>query len=382
MKSVKLLYLVFLLSVICLLCGCWNYREIERLAIASGLSLDSLEDKIVLNIEIANPASGQGEGTVKPVLLKSEGKTVFDAVREIIAKSGMKVYWSHAKVLLLGEEMFNGKLIGALDWAFRDAETREDMWVLVAKGRKASEILGSKPELEELVSFQLDATLRSQRFISRFPSVELWKLIDDMTSRENTAILPAVRLIDEKGKTVPLIEGCAVIKKQKLLGWLTAEETKALLWIRDELKGGLTIIEKVGSPDTNVTLEIFESKTTVKPVFEEGRLSMAVTIKLSVEIAEISSSMDVIKPDGMKLLTAEGKKQIKRDIEKVVKKAQKEFKCDILGFGSKVKAEMPDIWREVEPDWDEYLQDMEVEVSVDLEIRGSATTSKPIMIED
>lgn len=383
MKILRFMGLFTLLSLaFSLLFGCWNYREIERLAIVSGVSMDWVKDKIVLNIEIANPESGQGEGKVKPVVLKSEGKTVFDAAREVIAKSGMKLYWSHAKVLVLGESMFDGKLIGALDWVTRDAETREDMWVLVAKGCKAGDILEGTPEMESLVAYQLDQTLRSQKAIARFPSIELWKFLDQISGNENTAVLPAVRLVSEKGKKIPIIEGCAVVKKQKLLGWLSAEETKALLWVRNELKGGLTVIENVKSPDTDVVLEIFGSKTTVKPVYENDQLSMEINITPSVEIAEITSSMDVMNKDGLKALTAQGKKQIKSDIEKVIEKAQKEFKSDIFGFGSKIKAKMPDLWRKIEPEWDDYFQELDVKVNVKLEIRGSASTAKPIIIKD
>jgi len=373
--------IAFMIICTCFLTGCWNYREVEQLAIVSGVAVDKDgKDKVLVTAEIVSVQQEQKQSTLKPVYIQAVGMTFFDAARSMIALDGKRLYWSHAKVVIVGEEIAKQGISEVLDFINRDAEVREDMWVLLSREKSASEIFNSKPELESILSFQIDNTMRAQESISRYPAIELYEFLDNIGSEETSTTIPTVKLIDYRGKTEVYITGSAIIKKDKLLGYLGETDTRSMLWVQNEIKGGVYPVKDVADTQTTVSLEIFRNKTKIKPEVKDGVPIIKVNVLTDVNIGEIMGHENFIGEKGRKLLEKDAESQIKKDIEGVIEKAQKEYKTDFLGFGENVKRSMPSVWRSIEKEWNEIFMDIEVSVEVDVRIRGSATTSKPIKV--
>ena len=51
--------MIFIIPIIFLLTGCYNYREINELAIVSGVSISKVGDEIELTTEVINPKKEQ-----------------------------------------------------------------------------------------------------------------------------------------------------------------------------------------------------------------------------------------------------------------------------------------------------------------------------------
>ena len=197
--------------------GCWNYKEIDQLAIATGATVDKNADGTVLiTIEVVNIA-GDGQVTYESKYVEESGDTVFDAAREALTKEGKKIHWSHAKVVVISEEIAKEDITKYLDFLFRDAETREDTWLLISREKTAGEILQSKGMLNPIVSFQIDDTMRSQKAISRFPYVELFEFFDRLFYKQVAPVLPAVHLVEQHGEKTPKVSGTAIFKDKKLI---------------------------------------------------------------------------------------------------------------------------------------------------------------------
>ena len=223
-KVLILIIIVIFNSVI--LTGCWNYKEIDELAIAAGVAVDKNKDGTVhITIEVVN-ISGDGKTTIEPKYIESDGDTLFEATRKAIAKEGRKIYWSHAKVVIISEELAREDILKYLDFLFRDAEPREDSWLLISREKTAGEILQSKGMLNPMISFQLDDTMRAQKSISRFPFIQLYEFFDRIFYEQVSAILPAVQLVEQQGVKTPIIGGTAIFKHEKLIGFLNEEDTK------------------------------------------------------------------------------------------------------------------------------------------------------------
>ena len=79
MACIKRVVLVLVLVFTCILAsGCWNYREIEELAIVAGAALDLHEDgSLHLTVEVVDIAA-DGQVSYRPVYLESDGQTLLD----------------------------------------------------------------------------------------------------------------------------------------------------------------------------------------------------------------------------------------------------------------------------------------------------------------
>ena len=384
MKNLKIILLSLLIYLCtCLLSGCWNYKEVEKLAIVSGVAIDKSKDgTVIVTTEIVNMEQDQKQSMLKPAYLQAVGKTFFDAVRTIISLQGKKLYWSHAKVVIISEDIAKEGISSAIDFINRDAELRSDMWIMLSRERTAREIFNgtAEPEMENIFSFQIDDAMRAQKFISRYPAVELYELIDKLESKEKATVIPTIRLIEVNNMTTHYISGAAILRRDKLIGYLDALEAKSLLWLENELKGGLFIVSNIGKNHTNVALELLRSKTKIKPEVIDEKLSIRVDLTIDADIGEIMGSEDVISEKGRAALKKAAEKQIKESLNKLIEKAQKEYKTDFLGFGEKVHRYMPEAWKSIEKQWNEVFADMETSVTVDVRIKGSATTRKPVKV--
>ena len=88
----KIRYLLFL--IIFLATGCWNYTELNELAIVKGVSVDFEENKYVVNYMISNASSEKGsskESSPQTALIEGKGQTISDAISEIKLISPKKI---------------------------------------------------------------------------------------------------------------------------------------------------------------------------------------------------------------------------------------------------------------------------------------------------
>lgn len=385
MKQIKVFLLIALwLLNMFLMSGCWNYREVDELGIVSGVAIDKgKEKKYQITVEVIELKTGGKETEISSKLIGMEGETIFDAVRDMITITGERLYWSHAKVLVICEGIAREGVIPIADWIIRDAETRADIKVLISKNQTAREILKKRSLTEGVASFELEKMIKNQKSVGKAPVSDVWDFINDVSAKGRSAILPTVNLDINEGDLTQHIQGIAIFKSDKLIGFLEDNEAKYALFVSDEINGGI-LPERIEKDETftDISLEIFKSKTKITPEYEDGQLKMKVEIKSEVSIAEVGGTLDFMTEKGKATLIEDSQKALKKNIENVVKKVQEEYGSDIFGFGSKVNKNLPKIWEDFENDWEDNFKDLDVEVTVQLEVNNSAILAKPLKASD
>ena len=153
-----------------------------------------------------------------------------------------------------------------------------------------------------------------------------------------------------------------------------------MLWLRDEIKGGLVIIKNAAGTKENVSLEIFKSKSKITPLLQEGILKMKVEVDLDVAIGEIMGATDFVSSPGNQKLIKAAEDQIKENIKRVYIIIRDQYNSDVFGFGRRVDMKMPSVWKEIEDEWDDYFVELEIDVIVNVNIKGSATTRVPLKV--
>lgn len=337
----------FWLLLVVLLClslvtGCWNYREIEEMMIVGGVAIDKGQNgQYLITVETILIEGGQETKTTSKQF-SMNGKTIFDAVRNEISISGKKLYWSHAKVVILSKEVAEEGILKFLDWFQRDSETRADLKIIISKEDTAKEILLGRKAYSEIKSIELEEMINNQESLGKTPDIEIWKVINDIESPGISAILPVISF---KGK-IPILMGTAIFKKDKLIGFLDSIQTQNLLFIRDEINGGLLVAGKNDSLlPTPVSMEIFKSKTKITPVINKDDISFKIKIETTMAIDEIGGEENYTDLQQIKKVQKGMEQMLNKRIENSVMQVQKEYGVDIFGFGSKLRDENPKIWK-------------------------------------
>jgi spore germination protein KC len=369
-------------SAFFLLTGCWNYNELDKLAIVSGFAVDKKEDQYVVTYEIVDVKTGI-DPQITTKLVTSAGSTLFDAARKSIKTVGKRLYFSHAEIIVISKELAQEGIVPILDWVSRDSELRYSLHFLISKNKPAKDILEQHAVTMDILSYELSNMLHAQKSLANAPYIEQWRFLEDMAETGISATLPAIDLTHIDDKTEPEISGTALFKEDKLVGFLDSEETKAMLFVKDKIKGGLLVIkEHKNGVETRITLEIFNNKTKLKPRCVDGRIIIDITTDTDVAIDENGGREDYTEGAGLEQLQSDAETMLEDSIKNVVKKTQAEFDCDVFGIGKALKVSMPKLWKQIEAKWDEKYKTVEIEVHSTINVKNTAYHAKPVKVGD
>lgn len=385
-QIVRCLSLFFLILILLILPGCWNSRELDMLSIVNALGIDRTEDgQISLTFEILKPpnikgASSQEPGAEKAVwIVTAKGQTIFEAIRNSTMKIERRPYFAHNKIIIIGEEAAQEGIAPLLDLYLRDPELRERVLILIARG-KARDILDTEHPQEKIPAKAIEGLIKSTTAASFLPKVTLYDLAKVLVSQTSDPFIPGIKLMEtDEGNTVRRmkLDETAIFKEDKLIDWLDHKETRGVLWVLGEVKSGIVVIQSPKGEDEKVALEIVRATSKVKPEIIEEKLVVNVEVKVEGNIGEQQSHIDLTKPAIIKELEERKTEVILEEITSALQKTQK-LGVDIFKFGEEVHRKFPQEWPKYEENWDEEFKNLEVNVSVEVEIiRVGTTTTAP-----
>jgi spore germination protein KC len=378
MKKIRVILLILIILINSIFTtACWSYKEVDKFSIVAGVAIDKeVNNQIKMTVEVIQISAGRDANT-KSEIITVEGKTMFDAARNLISLSGKKLYWSHSKVIILSKEIASEGIMKAIEWYSRDSETREDINILISGGASAKEIFEGQGITEDIKSFTLSEMLKNQENLSKAPTMDVLQFHIESETKGTSIVIPVVNVIQMGRKTVPQIIGTAIIKNDKLVGLLNGEETKDLLFIRNKIKGGLLIEEMQGEAEViKVSLEIFKNKTKVTPIVDGEDIEINLNVDTTVAIDEIDGTENVIADKGRLKLEQSADTTLKKRIESLIKKVQSEYDADIFGFASKLQEDNAQAWNSIGDNWEEIFKEMKVNVKTSVHIKNSAILSK------
>lgn len=373
-----LLFLIIVLTTI-FLTGCWNYTEIDKMALVSGMAIDKSNsgEGYEINVEMIDVEPSDKRPTFKSVRIESKGESIFDSIRNIINISAKTLYWSHATTVIVSKDLAKDGVLPVLDWIARDPQARLNIYILISDTNNAKEILNLQSLSTEIRSFEIENMIISNSDLSKIPQIQIYELINDISTKGIYPVIPTVGPVINEGKKTMELSGGAILNQDTLAGFINLEDIKYYLFVRNKIKGGLLNINlENNDPRSKLTLEVFKNKTKITPKISDGKLSMSIKVKTQVSIGESSNKLNIIDESEILKIKNIAEKYLEDNILLVIEKMQKNFGLDIFGFGNIVKEKMPNLWKSVEDEWDTIFQELNIEVEADVHIRGSGHLSR------
>lgn len=403
MKKRIFLPLLFIILIV-FLTGCWNSRELNELGISLLIALDIEDDKVLLTAEIVDihniqESSGfeDSEGSIKYV--QGIGNNILEAFRDLVLKFDRRIFASHNKVIIIGEELAKKGILSHIDELLRDREQRLSAYILIAKGSKAYEVLGVNNGLEEIPANYIFELVENVKDNPKTIDVNMVKYLKYYYKDGHHPITGVIEKI-EKSKICSVekeserksyelsVIGSAVFDEDVLVGYLNGNDTKSLNFIMDNIKGGIITFP---TPKSAVGLEgefksvhkdlssmiIIKNKIKNDIEVRDGNIILKTKITLRGGLQEVVGSIDVSKQENLNEMETACSKAVEEGIKSAVKKAQEEFELDIFGFGSIFHRKYPEEWNKIEKDWDMNFSkaDFEVEVETNMIRTGLINTS-------
>lgn len=383
---------ILLLSVLLLLGGCWNKRELNELAIVTAVGVDKSDEQFEISVQIVNPsqvASNKASGIQVPVFTyHAKGKSLFDAIRKLTALTPRKPYYAHAQIIIIGEEMAEEGMNSILDLFQRDPEGRSDFNFIVSHDSTAQEILSVLTPLEDVPASKMFKSLKvSEAVWGTTESVILDDLIQSLGSIDHSAVLPSIHIYGDAdaGDFSSNIEkmdspaqlkygGLAIFKNYKLIGYLTEQESRDYNFLNNNIKSTFEII--ACPEEGKISTEIINSSTKMTGHFQNDVPSISIKLDIEQNVAEISCPLDLTKSKTIEALNKETSRQIKERLERTLQTIQQTYQADLLKFSNVLHREDYQAWNRIKKNWLTLYPDLEVQIEVDVHTKGIGTATK------
>ena len=344
MKKMSL-YIALIISII-FLTGCWDYSEIEDLAIASGMAIDIDEDGFyIINVEIVDIKPTTTGIDLAPIIIETRGKTIFEALRNIISTSLKRISWNHASYVVISKEAAERGISSLLDWIARHPEARLTLHLLISRENTAKEIILKEKEFSKIRALEFEKFVKSSEYLSKFPHVEVYELINKIESKDHYPIIPTTNLIDVNNETHSQMKGSAYFIEDKLAGFFDPMETMKYLFITNKIKGGVLVIPTDKKNNTQVSLDILKNNTETYIDFKDENILITLKVNTVVSIAEVSDgNINYSDIEGRKLLKKQAENYLEEEIKTFIQNVQENLGIDVFSFGDKIKKRYPSTW--------------------------------------
>lgn len=385
----KLKYLILLIVPI-ILSGCYNYRELNDLAITTAISIDydKEEENFKIIAQVINPIKEQdatSSGEPSFINYDSTAKTIQEAFRLVILDSPKQLYGSQVQILILGENILDEHLPDVIDFFTREPELRSEFKVIIARGEESLDSISIQTLLDNLSSSNILDSLETQSeklglasistlnevtnmYLNPYleivlPSMTVEGSIDKGESKEN--------LTTTSNNTTTKISTNAVFKDNKFLGYLTEEQSKMLNIIRGDVTD--TIIS-MDIDDGYIVFEPNKLKTSPKVTIKENKVE--ITIEGLAKIKEVTGKVDLTSPKEIKSLQNSLNKYLEELVSKTFEEIRDKYNTDAFKFRDLYYKEDPKYFKENDNDnwYEETFQQLQLEVKSKIKLYEKGNT--------
>lgn len=380
-KKLLIILIVFLLT------GCWNYQELNALAITTAMAIDLTDDgEYEVSILIANSKKSQStsqESESQTVIYSGVGETITEALKEIDLLNPRQIYISHISIVIISEDIAYEGIADSLDFLLRDSESTKRFQMAIARDTKAKDIIKIVSPLESFPAQSVADNIKvSNESQAKSSSMLYSNFIYLLLEKGIHPVLPSVITVGnvKKGskdeslqQTVPdasvKLSGMGLFKNDKLVGYANSDESKGINITRNETDQMNLYIKCDGD---YTTVEILKLSTKLS-ISNKDKLKFNVDVKARATIIEDNCKHNLTEEKVISKIEKDAEENLKNLIEKGIKAAKK-YKTDIFGFGRLLYKKHPNTFKKYE-NWDKdgFLEaDFKVNTDIELKFKGAA----------
>jgi spore germination protein KC len=397
----RLLFIILIIINIFTLSGCWDAQQLDNLAVVTGIALEKgSEGRIRIIIQAVNTQAVSADSGASGLTFQKayqnkavEGYSLYEAFDNIRFITSTQQFYSHLGVIIIAEDLARERgMTEFLDYFERNAQSRLDSWVLIGRG-DLTELMDSPGGIRTIPTQRIQArmeTLPTPPFAA-LQLAEFIKLMQNESLQPYTAGVEnkaSISAADEPGHGIldgnvpdPLyditVNGTAVFRQDKLVGWLDKEESRGLQWLRGQVSQVNRVFENPDHPGKRIGVYIVSAKTRLEPQIRNGQIVMQVNLEVQSYLQESQGKANWGETSALSRLEAAQGEQIKREVEAALQKGQQEYQTDIFGFGQAVHRNYPEEWKLISSEWSEIFPAVPVEIQVKSTIRHTSLITQP-----
>ena len=321
MKRLLILIILFLT----LTTGCYDYKEIEKLAIISAIGIDYEEDKYQVTFEILNDKIDKKSAKITSYTKTASGKTLAEAINNASDKLTHQANYSHIKLMVISENIVKKQFSNIMDYFLRSTYFRENFYVISTFQNKPSEILNNTTNESPIASTALIDSLENNKYSS---DISVLKSFDQIIAEIITFGLDTCFTNISLNDKEFLIDGLTTFHNFDYNSQLTNDDAKMYNILTSNFYRPI-----ITNKDKNFTISIL----TGKPQIEIDENKITVSGNLYGKIIDNIDNIDIRNLDNLQKINQSFSQEINQLIFNFIKTIQLK-ETDILGLSQKYYA--------------------------------------------
>ena len=316
--------LLLLLIIPFFLSGCYDYNELNELAIVSGIGIDYEEDNFILTYEIlSTKKESDSSGSTSAYNITGKGKTIAEAFSNNGNHLDKVIFFDHIDIVAVSEEVAKKHLKEIAEFMIRATDVRNEFYMVIATDKSAKEIISSSTKENPSAATFIKGLLKTNKDSS---SASYYDLFTDTVSRMlmpgKDAILPLISIVDED----ITIKGMGVFKDFKLVGTLDNKEAAKVNLLNNFEYN--TVMLKKKCDKGSIIINIYDGKVKINPNKEQ----VLIDAKLSGKVVEDTCWIDFRDENAYIELEKDFTKILKDELDEVIQKL-KNYQSNALNIG-------------------------------------------------
>jgi spore germination protein len=351
-----------------LLCGCAETRILEEVGLITTFGLDLAKNGTILGtmVELTiDPTSPQDV-----VIIETEAFSIRGIRNNANRKTSKRLASGQLRVIVYGEDLLKQGNTGIAQTLTNDPSISDMTYLALADG-KARDILHVKAKHIPDIGIHLFRLIDQNTKGKIMPEATLQEVLHNNYLVGREPVLPILKKDDKEGI---VFSGVGLFKGSKLVGKISTDQSFYLNLIIDKYKGGNKDIEIKSSKlkprnrrlnKTVASIDSLVSSSDIKLINKE-KVEFNIDIKVTGRLLEVTSKIDLGKPENIKLIEKEMTKSMTKEIEKLISYCQTK-NSDIFGLGETYRSSVRHS-KLTDEKWYKMFKEAEVNVNLDFSI--------------
>lgn len=317
--------ILILLLIPFILGGCYDYNELNELAIVSGVGIDFDNDDYEVTFEIlSTKKEGDNSASSSTYTVSSKGKTIAKAFANNGNNMDKVPYFDHIDIVIISENVAKEHLKEISEYLIRSSKLRNEFYMTVANGSTAKEIISSSSKEKPIASnFMVNMLEHSNDSDSAGYYTVFTTTLRNMLTDGEDALMSTFKLENKK----IVLNGMAIFKDFKLKDIVNTKEASYINLLKN-FNTKTVFFQNECEKDKKTVISIYESDIKIEPFKDYVKVSG----KLNGRINENNCNYDLRNQDVYKKLESEFTKIIENKLDDIILKLKKND-SNVLSIG-------------------------------------------------
>lgn len=380
--------IIFSFILIILMCGCWNYKELNEYSIITGIAIDKTIDGYRVSTLISNVQKSDDSDSPKIVVYEGNGESIYEAFKDIGKISPKEIYLNSFSILIISDEVAKDGINNVLDFFLRYSSSRNNFDVVICDSCKASDTLKVLTPIASSPSQSISDNLRTTTALQgAIKTVNFDNLISTIITKGIDPTINTIQLIGNEniGETKKNLEfsepvsyiklgNIAIFKGDKLISTASHEESIGINIMENNAK---EIYFRIDYNGDYLIMDTTTFKTSIKTKVNKNIPIVYIEMNGEARIIETSGNIDLENVDTINNIQAKTNEKLESFVDKAINLSMRE-KTDILGIGKMFYENHPKYYNNFKYIFDEGLEKINFVINSNVTINSNVSSKNSL----